>query len=249
MTAKKPDSKRGRPPQDFFADPYRFNIAISVALMQLGKSENSAFANVSAVVLGRKVAEHDAPLRRKRGVGMIPPGRLTTYERAWHINGSTASFRGFRTTLRKKYGRIKRDRNAMLWLNATGYGIAAFLSTGYYSASISNSSWRMSLSAPTARRPERCLCLSSRRSISTLPDLLTKVTAPNWAYNYQKRRGDMLDFVKPMPRALPVTVMIDADATATIINIDPAAFTISKRQIATELRDLISKWMEERSSV
>jgi hypothetical protein len=59
----------------------------------------------------------------------------------------------------------------------------------------------------------------------------------------------MLDFVKPLvSRALPVTVMIDADATATIINIDPAAFTISKRQIAAELRDLIAKWMEERAA-
>lgn len=56
----------------------------------------------------------------------------------------------------------------------------------------------------------------------------------------------MLDFVKP--RALPVTVLIDADATATIIDIDPAAFTISKRQIAIELRDLIAKWMEDRAA-
>jgi hypothetical protein len=62
----------------------------------------------------------------------------------------------------------------------------------------------------------------------------------------------MHDMIKSLiaapPRALPVTVLIDADATATIINIDPAAFSISKRQIARELAELISHWMETRAS-
>jgi hypothetical protein len=52
-TPRQPNAKRGRPQQDFFADPYRFNVAIAVALMRLGKSENGAYGMVSAVVLGR----------------------------------------------------------------------------------------------------------------------------------------------------------------------------------------------------
>jgi hypothetical protein len=100
-------------------------------LQQLDISENSAFGRVSALVLGRKVDERPAPARRKRGIGTIPPGRLATYERAWHLNSITANFAGFRTTLRKKLRRIKDDPEAMLWLNATAHGIAAFLSTGY----------------------------------------------------------------------------------------------------------------------
>jgi hypothetical protein len=62
----------------------------------------------------------------------------------------------------------------------------------------------------------------------------------------------MHDMIKPLiaapPRALPVTVLIDADATATVITVDPAAFPISKRQIARELAELISHWMETRAA-
>jgi hypothetical protein len=62
----------------------------------------------------------------------------------------------------------------------------------------------------------------------------------------------MHDMIKPLiaasPRALPVTVLIDADATATIISIDPGAFPISKREIASELAELISHWITERAA-
>jgi hypothetical protein len=131
MTARKPGATRGRPPQDFARDPHRYAIAIALALMQLGLSENAAFGLVASLVLGRKVAEHHAPARPRRGIGMVPPGRLATYERAWHLNSNTASLDGFRTTLRKKLHRIESDPEAMLWLKATAHGIAAFLSTGY----------------------------------------------------------------------------------------------------------------------
>jgi hypothetical protein len=129
-TPRKPGARRGRPAKQFFSDPHRYGLAIALALRQLGVSENAAFALVATVVLGRKVAERNAPARRKRGVGMIPAGRLASYERAWHLNGNTASFKGFRTTLRKKLRRLT-DPEALLWLAATSHGIAAFLSTGY----------------------------------------------------------------------------------------------------------------------
>jgi hypothetical protein len=131
VTPRQPNERRGRPPQDFWTDPHRYNIAIACALMQLGKSENGAFGSVSALVLGRKIDEQNAPARRKRGVGTVPPGRLATYERAWHLNSTTANFKGFRTTLINKFHRIEGDPKAMLWLRATAHGIAAFLSTGY----------------------------------------------------------------------------------------------------------------------
>ncbi len=47
-------------------------------------------------------------------------------------------------------------------------------------------------------------------------------------------------------RSLPVTVLIDADATATIISIDPDAFSTPKRQIAREIAQLITDWMKAR---
>jgi hypothetical protein len=62
----------------------------------------------------------------------------------------------------------------------------------------------------------------------------------------------MRDLIKPLSaalaRELPVTVLIDADATATVITVNPAAFPISKRQIASELAELISHWMETRAA-
>jgi hypothetical protein len=130
-TAKKPGAQRGRPPLDFAHDPHRYEIAIALGLQQLGLSENAAFGLVAALVLGRKTSEHDAPARIRPGVGMTPPGRQATYERAWHLNSTTASLAGFRTTLRKKLHRVEGDSEAMLWLKATARGIAAFVSTGY----------------------------------------------------------------------------------------------------------------------
>jgi hypothetical protein len=117
---------------------------------------------------------------------MVPAGRLATYERAWHINGSTASFRGFGTTLRKKLRRIKRDPKAMLWLNATALGIAVFLSTGD------------SLGFDTEQLLAYVVVCADRATSGTLPvpfldaldfdlpELLTKVTAPEQAYNDQQ---------------------------------------------------------------
>jgi hypothetical protein len=130
-TAKKHSALRGRPPQDFARDPRRYAIAIALGLERLGLSENAAFGLVAALVLGRKISEHQTPARPRRGVGTIPPGRQADYERAWHLNTTSASFKGFRTTLRKKLHRIEDDSEAMLWLAATARGIAAFLSTGY----------------------------------------------------------------------------------------------------------------------
>jgi hypothetical protein len=129
-TPRKSGAHRGRPAKHFFSDPHRYGLAIALALQQLDVSENGAFGLVSALVLGRKVAERDTPARRKRGFGTISAGRLASYERAWHLNGNTASFKGFRTTLRKKLRRLT-DPEALLWLAATSRGIAAFLSTGY----------------------------------------------------------------------------------------------------------------------
>jgi hypothetical protein len=130
-TPRKPDAQRGRPPQDLARDPHRYTIAIALGLMQLDLSENAAFGLVAALVLGRKTSEHHAPARKKRGVGTVPAGLQAAYERAWHLNSITASFEGFRTTLRKKLDRIEDDSEAMLWLKVTAHGIAAFLSTGY----------------------------------------------------------------------------------------------------------------------
>lgn len=54
---------------------------------------------------------------------------------------------------------------------------------------------------------------------------------------------------KPPRRAMPVFVLIDdSDGTADIITINPEAFTISKRQITSKLRDLIANWMETRAA-
>lgn len=130
MTGRKPGAKRGRPSKDFWHDPHRYSLAIALALQQFGISENIAFALVAALVLGRKIDEHNALPRRQRGIGTIPAGRLATYERAWHLNANSASFQGFRTTLRKKLGRLT-DQKARLWLAATSRGISVFLSTGY----------------------------------------------------------------------------------------------------------------------
>jgi hypothetical protein len=130
-TRRKPGARRGRPAKDFFADPHRYAIAIALALRRLPMSENAAFGLVAAMVLGRKVDEHYAPARRKPGVGTVPAGLQAAYERAWHLNSNTASFVGFRTTLRTKLKRVERDPDAMLWLRANAHGIAAFLTTGY----------------------------------------------------------------------------------------------------------------------
>ena len=55
---------------------------------------------------------------------------------------------------------------------------------------------------------------------------------------------------KPPVRPMPIiTLMIDDFAgTADVITIHPEAFTISRRQIASELRDLIANWMETRAA-
>jgi hypothetical protein len=100
-TPRKPDATRGRRPKDFERDPHRYPIAIALGLQQLGPSENAAFGVVASLVIGRKIDERPAPARRRRGVGAIPPGRLATYERAWHLNSNTAGLKGFRTTLRR----------------------------------------------------------------------------------------------------------------------------------------------------
>jgi hypothetical protein len=49
-------------------------------------------------------------------------------------------------------------------------------------------------------------------------------------------------------RSLPITILIDADATATVISIDPDAFSIPKRQIAREIAALISNWIVEQAA-
>jgi hypothetical protein len=181
-TPRKSGAQRGRPAKQFFSDPHRYGLAIALALRQLGVSENAAFALVATVVLGRKVAERNAPARRKRGVGTIPAGRLASYERAWHLNGNTASFKGFRTTLRKKLGRLT-DPEALLWLAATSHGIAAFLSTGYL------------LGGDFEQLLRHVVVCADRATAGTLPvhfldaltfgspDLLTKVSAPEEAYS------------------------------------------------------------------
>src|SRR5229473_2935306 len=130
VTPRKPGAKRGRPPKDFGLDPHRYSLAIALALQQFGISENIAFGLVAALVLGRKIDEHDALPRRQCGIGMIPAGRLATYERAWHLNANSASFKGFRTTLKQKLHRIEEPK-ARFWLTANSRGITVFLSTGY----------------------------------------------------------------------------------------------------------------------
>jgi hypothetical protein len=134
VTPRKPGARRGRPPQDFWTDPHRYAIAIALGLQQLGQSERRSYDLVAALLLGKKIEERPAPARRKPGVGLIPAGRLATYDRVVrHILSPTASFRSFGSTLKKKARRISRDddREAQLWLAAMARGIAAFLQTGY----------------------------------------------------------------------------------------------------------------------
>ena len=121
---------RGRPAKNFFSDPHRYNLAIALGLQRLGLSENTAFALMGAMVLGRKIDEREVPARPKPGVGTVRAGRWATYERAWHLNSTSASFKGFRTTMRQKSHRIA-DPEAQIWLTAMAHGIAAFLRTGY----------------------------------------------------------------------------------------------------------------------
>jgi hypothetical protein len=68
-------AKRGRPIKSFWTDPDRYSLAIALALRQFGISENTAFALVATVVLGRKVAERHAPC--KPGVPRPAP-RITS---------------------------------------------------------------------------------------------------------------------------------------------------------------------------
>jgi hypothetical protein len=137
VTPRQPNAKPGRPPPDFsrFArDPHRYPISLALGLQQFGLSERRSFDMVAAKLLGKKVEEHFASSRRRRGVGMVPAGRLATYDRvrAQHITTTSASFRNFGSTLKKKARRIRRDDpTSQRWLDLTAHGIAAFLSSGY----------------------------------------------------------------------------------------------------------------------
>ena len=46
-------------------------------------------------------------------------------------------------------------------------------------------------------------------------------------------------------RQMPITILMDdCDGTASVITVDPAAFTMPKRQIFQELRYVVKDWME-----
>jgi hypothetical protein len=53
---------------------------------------------------------------------------------------------------------------------------------------------------------------------------------------------------RPYRPERPVMVMIDGDEIANVITIKPAAFTMSRREIASGLRDLIAGWIEKNAT-
>jgi hypothetical protein len=83
------------------------------------------------MVLGRKTGERWCEPRRKPGIGNIPAGIGASYHRVMQIGGITANFKNYASTLRKKLHRIT-NRASLRWLDLTGFGISAFLSTGIW---------------------------------------------------------------------------------------------------------------------
>jgi hypothetical protein len=132
MTRRKPGARRGCPDRHFGTDPHRYLLALSLSLQRtFGLSEQRAFWLVAAMVLGRKTGEKWCEPRRRPGVGNIPAGIEASYQRVMRIGGVTASFANYASTLRKKLHRTT-NRASLRWLDMTGFGISAFLSTGIW---------------------------------------------------------------------------------------------------------------------
>ncbi len=110
---------RGAPRKTFVHDPERFAINRADAFIALGASEADAFDTVAAQMLGQAVACEDVGPRRKRGRGLIGAGTLVTYQRRAG-SGSTATFAGKASTLRRKAKAAERDPQAVAWRKAMG---------------------------------------------------------------------------------------------------------------------------------
>jgi hypothetical protein len=189
-TPRQLNATRGRPPQDFFADPHRYAIAIALGLQQLGQSERRSFDLVAALLLGKKIEERPALPRRKPGVGLMPAGRLATYDRArtQHMITTSASFRSFGSTLKKKARRISRDNDheAQLWLAAMARGIAAFLQTGHVlDYDLEQLAGHVIVCAD--RDIAGALPVQFLDALTFDPQLLPQVTAPGQAYTDPER--------------------------------------------------------------
>jgi hypothetical protein len=123
-TAKKPGVQRGRPLKSFLNDPDRHVVAFAMALQACGVSERTAFLATSALVLGQRIGEREMPARQKRGVGTIPGGKWVTYERIQAPGFTSASFKNFANTMKKKARRAMADPEAAAWLRSAQLEIA-----------------------------------------------------------------------------------------------------------------------------
>jgi hypothetical protein len=122
--------QRGRPDKDFWTDPDRYLMMLAVTLQRLfGMSVRQSFYLVAALVLGKKTNETWREDRHRRGVGFIRAGVERTYHRATRLGGTSADFRNYASTLRKKMRRID-DEAALRWLDLTAHGVGNFLVGG-----------------------------------------------------------------------------------------------------------------------
>ena len=127
MTKPKADAQRGRPDKNFWTDPNRYLLMLALVLQRLfGLSARQSFYFVAALVLGKKTDEAWREERHKRGVGYIAAGIESTYRRATRLGGTSADFRNFASTLRKKLRRID-DEATLRWLDLTAQGVGDFL--------------------------------------------------------------------------------------------------------------------------
>jgi hypothetical protein len=256
MMARLPRAQRGRPREDFFDDLDRFPIAVAYALQTLGVSEKTAFLFVSAIVLGEPIDEQQVPARRKQGVGAVHAGRLTTFERARRIGSSPASFSSFADRLRKKARKVSRDPSAATWLLRVQSGIALFLRIARESGGDFERAVKFIFDLAEA---------ASAPAVASGAHLFPRDST--WGAEYPRQqetkpmtvgRRDLYATLSNPLLATPgalfdlppknVTVIIDADATATVIRMNPVALcSPSPAALASELAQMIADWMKERA--
>jgi hypothetical protein len=238
-TPRKPGARRGRPHKDFFADPDRLAVAFALALRTLGVSERTAFLTASVLALGRKVSERPLASRRKRGIGLIPAGSLSIFERIQCVGATSASFSNFASTLRKKSRRVS-DPRAVIWLTATQFEIASKLRAACETGS-NFEPWLASL-------------------FSASPELLPRDTGKAEVYDQHDQREAITMSVyeslslpcraEPFmssPRR-PITVLIDQGEIAKLIQLTPEVLGASHERVVHELAEAIAELIKVRAA-
>ncbi len=239
-TPRKPGARRGRPHKDFFADPDRLAVAFALALRTLGVSERTAFLTVSVLALGRKVSERPLASRRKRGVGLIPAGSLTIFERIQCVGATSASFSNFASTLRKKSRRVS-DPRAVIWLTATQFEIASKLRAACETGS-NFEPWLASLFSaspellPRDTGKAEVYGQHDQREAITMTTLYESLSLPRRAEPFMSS-----------PRR-PITVLIDQGEIAKLIRLTPEVLGASHDRVVHELAEAIAGLIKERAA-